>query len=158
MAFDVALGGEFFASFGFDGVMDVRGAAGIRNGLDGAEKVFAAAAGEEPAEALEMFVAFFLVASARVEVGAGAVALPDLDESIADRLSAFVENPAGNPGDFADCGSEAVIDDEEVVIGIEGKFVGIERAFGLGRSASEFFGEEAGGGGERGEESGVAQE
>ena len=35
-------------------------------------------------------------------------------------------------GDFTDAGSDAFVNDEQIVVGVEREFVGIERAFGLG--------------------------
>lgn len=44
VAFDVALGGPFLAALDFDGEVDVRGAAGVGDGFDGAEVVAAVGA------------------------------------------------------------------------------------------------------------------
>ncbi len=49
-------------------------------------------------------------------------------------------------GDLANGRGEAVVDDEEVVVGVEREFVRIEGAFANGSRGEELFREQAGGG------------
>ena len=70
-----------------DAEVDVRRASGVGNGLDGAEEVLAILAGLEAPVALEVGVVA-RVAVARVDVGAIAIDLPDLDQRPRDRLAA----------------------------------------------------------------------
>lgn len=144
LAFDVALGGEFFTAFGFNSEMDVGSAARIRDGLDRAKEVFAGRTGEKAAEALEMGVSFVLVIGAAVEVSAIFIDLPDFDEGVADGLAVLVEDAAAEPGDLADSRRGGIVDDDEVVIGIEREFIGVERSFGLAGGFYQFLGEQAG--------------
>jgi len=159
VVFDVTLSGPFFAALHFDGEVDVRGAAWIGDGFDGAEDVFAGGAGEEAAERLEVFVFFGdIAAAAGVAVDPGAVALPDFDEGVADGLAVWAEDAAAEPCDLADGWGGGVVDDEEIVIGVERERVRVERAFGLGRRLEEGFGEGAGDGPEGGGSGGGAAE
>jgi hypothetical protein len=76
-----------------------------------------------------------------VQVHAVAVDLPDFHERVADRLTAGIENLPGKVRDLADRRRDAVVDDDEIVIGIERQAVGLDRAFGLRWSEREGFGE-----------------
>src|SRR6185369_17799913 len=100
---------------------------------DRAKIVFAAGAGEETAKALEVLVLFVLLvaAVAGVQVDALAVALPDFDEGVLHRAAAGVEDTAGQVRDLSDGGRDAFVDDDQVVVGVEGELVRVERAFGL---------------------------
>ena len=72
-----------------------------------------------------------------------AVDLPDLDEGVADRVAPGVEDPAAQVGDLADGRRDAVVDDQQVVVGVERQLVGIERPLGLGRRPDQLVGEDA---------------
>src|SRR5262245_27961617 len=124
--------------------MNVRRSARIRDGLDSAENIFAGRAGDVTAEALEIRVALIGVPCLAVKIRAILVTLPDLDRGIADGLTVRIKNLSTHPGDFADCGSDAVINDQEIIISIEWKLIGIKRAFGLAWRPHQFFSEEAG--------------
>jgi hypothetical protein len=112
-----------------------------RHGLDGAEDVFAVGPGEESSEALEVAVTLGCVAGLGVEIGAVIVGLPDLDQRISHRLAMLVEDASGQPGDLADGRRDAVVHDDQVVVGIERELVGIERTLGLLRRARQSLGE-----------------
>ncbi|MFM1944907.1 MAG: hypothetical protein RI897_3889 [Verrucomicrobiota bacterium] len=155
VALDVALGGEEVLGFAADLKVDVWGAAGVGDGFDGAEVVFPGRAGEEASVALEVSVAFGLVAVLGVAVDAIPVGLPDFDQGIPDGVAAVVEEATAEVGDLADGGGEGIVEDEEVVVGIEGEAIGVEGAFCLGWGLGEFIGEgtgdgEPGGGREEG--------
>ena len=59
------------------------------------------------------------------------VALPDFDERVADRRALHVEDLAREVGDGADGGGDRVVDDDQVVVGVERQLVGVERPLGL---------------------------
>src|SRR5688500_582658 len=126
MSLHVALGGEFLHSFALDGIVNVRGAAGVGDWLDGAEVVFAAGAGEKAAESLEVFVALLLVAGAAVEISAVVIHLPDFDEHISQRFSAAIQYSAPEVSYFTDGRGNPVVDHDEVVVGVEGQMVGVK--------------------------------
>ncbi len=155
VALDVALGGEEVLGVATDLEVDVRGAARVGDGFDGAEVVFTGGAGEEASVALEVGVAFGLVAVLGVAVDAIAVGLPDFDQGIADGVATVVEEAPAEVGDLADGWGEGIVEDEKVVVGIEGEMIGVEGAFRLGGGLGEFIGEgsgdgEPGGGGQEG--------
>src|SRR6185369_4665121 len=131
-----------------DLVMDMRRAAGIGDGFDGAEIIFAGGSGQETAEPLEMTIPGGMGVPG-MEVNAIAVALPDFDEGVPDGIAAAIQDAAAQVSDFADGRGEAVIDDDEVIIGVERQFVRVKRAFGLGGRAQELLGEGAGDGEQR---------
>ena len=106
MAFDVALGCEFFLAFDFDGKVNVRAAAGICDRFNRAKIVFTTTAGHEPSKPLEVGVAFLTTAALGVEIDCVAVDLPDLDERVANRVAFRVENSTAEVGDFSDCRSD----------------------------------------------------
>src|SRR3712207_7970807 len=55
----------------------------------------------------------------RVQVDAAVVALPDLDDRVADRVALGVEDPAGQVGDLPDGRRDAVVEDQQVVVRVE---------------------------------------
>src|SRR5262245_3681412 len=124
--------------------MNVRRAAGIRNGLNSAENILAGGACDVAAESLEVRVALIGVSGLTVKISAILVTLPDFDRGIANRLTTPIENLSTHPGNLADGGSNTVIDDQEVVVRVEWKLIGIERALCLARRPHQFFSEEAG--------------
>src|SRR5262249_48621489 len=52
-------------------------------------------------------------------------------------------NPTAQVGDFADGGREGIVDDDQVVVGVQRQLVGVERSLGLPRSADQLLGERA---------------
>src|SRR5262245_66094152 len=92
-----------------------------------------------------------------MQVDALTVALPDFDESVLHRAAAGVEDAAGEVRDLADGGRDAVVDDDQVVVGVERELVRVEGALGLRRRAREFVGEGAAEGEEGGRECGAAE-
>ena len=61
-----------------------------------------------------------------------------------------VEDAAGEVRDLTDGRRDAVVDDQQIVVGIERQLVGIKRPFRLGRRQGECLGERAAGGPECG--------
>src|SRR5688572_12155605 len=134
MPVDKQLRREHAAAVLADGDMNVRGAEDaderVIDRLDRAEVVLALRVAEEASVSLKVAVETGWLAAARVHVRAGPVDLPDLHESIPHRLTRFRQHAAGQVRDLADGRSDAVIDDEEVVVGVERELVRIERPFG----------------------------
>lgn len=151
-ALGIELGGEeAFLFLVGDSEVDVRGAPAVSDGFDGAEVVSALGVGEEASVSLEVFFASAFAGGAfAVEVGAVGIGLPDFDEGVANGVALDVPDGAGEVSDFADGGGDGVVNEDEVVVGIEGEFVGVERAFGLAGGEGEGFGEGARGGEEGG--------
>src|SRR5262245_55506501 len=83
----------------FDLDVNVRRPAGIRHWLDGAKAILALRSGGELPEALEVCVASV---AALLKVHTLAVALPDFNDGVVDRLPAEAEHPAGQVRDLAD--------------------------------------------------------
>ena len=80
-----------------------------------------------------------------MEIDLIGIALPDLDHGILHRVAADVEDSADEMGDFAHSRGGAVVDDDEIVIGVEGELIGVEGPFGEGGCPHELFGEQSGG-------------
>jgi len=83
---------------------------------------------------------FLVVAAAavgRVQVDAAVIDLPDLDDRALDRLAGWRQHAAGQVRDLADSLRDAVVDDEQVVVGVQRQPVGVERAFGHARGAGQ---------------------
>src|SRR5262249_17301846 len=118
-------------------------ATGVRNGFDGAKQVIACRAGHETSEALKVHIALVLVDRAAVNVGAVVVALPDFDESAADRLAVTVEDAAAQIAGRAHGRRDRVVYDQQVVVGVERHLVRVERPFGLSRRLDQLLGENA---------------
>jgi hypothetical protein len=130
LAFDVTLRRPFIAPFHFDGEMNVAGTPRIKHRFDRAEIIFTAGPGHEPTKTLEIGFAFGVFVAA-VQINTIVVSLPDFDQHTAKWVPASIQNSAGKMGDLADGGSDGIIDDDEVVIRVQGKVVRIKRAFGL---------------------------
>lgn len=127
-----------------DREVNVRRAAGVGNRLDGSEIIDPAGIGEEPPVALEIRVAFPLVVRVpTVQVDAMVIHLPDLHHRIPDRTSVGRQNSAAQVGDFSQCRSDRVIEDDQVIVCIQRHLVRVERTFRhLGRG-SQFFSEDS---------------
>lgn len=158
MALDVALGDELFFALHFDGKMNVRRASGVGNRFDGTEQIFTGGTREKSSEALEVFVTLVGVARLRVEVSPIVVALPYFDERVPHGLAARIQDAAAQPGDFSKRRRDGVVQDEQVIVSIQGQLVRIERPFRLGRRPDEFLGESARDGEQRGAEAEPTEE
>ena len=62
----------------------------------------------------------------------------------ANRLTAGTEDPAGEMGDLANRRGDGIVDDQKIVIGVEGQLVWIKRPLRHARSLGELFGKHAG--------------
>ena len=69
----------------------------------------------------------------RMHVRRGAVHLPDFDEGVSHGLPGHREHAAGQVRHLPDGRRDRVVDDQQVVVGVQRHLVGIERAFS-GRS------------------------
>jgi hypothetical protein len=112
-------------------------------------KEFARGAGEEAAVTLKVRVVTVGVAPARMNVRRAAIHLPDFHERAAHGLSTGAEDASGEIGDFANGGRDGVVDNQQVIIGIERHLIGIVRTFGEARRSHQLVRKEAGRG-ERG--------
>jgi hypothetical protein len=144
MAVDQQLRGQHPLSVAADAHMDVRRAAGVGHGFDRAKIVLPGGTGQEPPVALEVLVASLLVAGAAVQVRALVVHLPDFDERVAEWRAGRVEDTAREVRDFTHGGRDRIVDDQQVVVGVERQAVRVERPFGQGRGLGEFLGENPG--------------
>src|SRR5207244_13097819 len=98
--------------------MYMRGPFGIEHRFDGAEVIIAARTGEEAPEPLEVLVILRAVHAARVNVGTVVVDLPDFDQGVADRITLEIQNSPAEVRDGADGGSDGIVDDQQIVVGV----------------------------------------
>ena len=124
--------------------MDVRRTARVGDRLDGAEVVFAGGTGEEAAEALEIGVPLRAAVAAFVEINAVMIDLPDFHQRVADRLALRIGHPPAEVRHAAQGGGEAIVQDDEVIVGIQREIDGVKRPLGLLRGERESFRERAG--------------
>src|SRR5262249_54177162 len=89
---------------------------------------------------LEIAVAFGVLVVG-VQVDTLAIRLPDLDESISNRVSLLIQDPPAQMRDLPDGWRDSLIDNDEVVIRVQRQFVGIKRSFGLPRGAHQVLSE-----------------
>jgi hypothetical protein len=119
-ALDEAFGRQQLLAALPDSSVDVgRRPALVGDRLDRPEVVLAGRTGQEAAVSLEVRIELLAVARGLLEVGAVLVALPDLDDGIAQRLALGVEELAGEMRDLADGRRNCVVDDQQVVVGVE---------------------------------------
>src|SRR6266568_3293543 len=143
LAFDVTLRRPLLAPFHFDREVNVPCASRVEHGLDGAKIVFAAGAGQEPAKALEVFVAL-RVSVTTVQIDPMVVHLPDFHQRVPYRIAFRVEDAPAQVRDFPNRRSDAVVDDDEVVVCVERQVVRIEWPLRLSGRADEFVAKGAG--------------
>lgn len=134
---------QFLASLPYPRVNVSSGPAAIRHRLDRPEVVLACGASKKSTVSLEVRVERTLVLRVLLQVSAVLIALPDLDHRIPQRLTTRVKNPAAEVRDFPHSRRDAVVDDQQVVIGVDWKFGGVERSFVGRRCSREFFRERA---------------
>ena len=109
--------------------------------LDRPEVVTTLRIGQEAPVALEVGIEPRRLTSAGVDVGASLIDLPDLDNRVADRLPGRRGDPSRQMRDLADARRDGVVEDQQVVIGIERQLVRIKRPLGRhGRRAGELLG------------------
>ena len=144
MPLDVGLGREAVAAWHLHGVMNVRRAAGVGNGLDGAEQVFTRGSRGESPEALEVLVPFVTVATASVQVGPVVIGLPDFNDSVSDRFSIRTQDPPTQVSHFTHGWGEVVVQDQQIVVGVERQMIGVEGPFRLRGSLDQFLSQQPG--------------
>jgi hypothetical protein len=108
------------------------------------EVVTALRVGEKTAVALEVPIVTGGLTSGSVDVRTSGVSLPDLNERVADWLPRRRQNAAGQQRDRPDGRRDGVVEDQQVVVCIEGQLVRIERAFCGCRGFQELLREGAG--------------
>ena len=133
LAGDVHLRGEAADAGGMHLEVDVRGAARVGDGADGAEGVAAVGIDRDAAVALEARVVALVAGVAGVIVDAARVALPDLDHGAADDLSPPVEDAPRDMGNLPYGLRRPALHAHEVGIHVGGEGQGIEGAFRLAR-------------------------
>lgn len=143
ISFDIKLRHQSLDARNCDLEMDVPCASRIQPRLYRPEKVLARRSRDEAPIALKIAVPIGNRAL-RVDISAVVVRLPDLDQSIANRLTALIENTATQPCDLADCRSNVVADDDQVVVPVERQPVRIIRPERLGRSKNKLLGKAPG--------------
>ena len=139
--------------------MDVRRAAArITHGLDGAEIILASRSCQESPKALEIRVVLGLLRAVG-QINAHAIDLPNLDGGVANWAAAGVNQAAAHVRDLAYGRRDRIVDDNQVVVGVQRQFRRIKRAFlGGGGFSAQFFGESAGHGEERRAQAQLTQE
>ena len=78
-----------------------------------------------------------------MKIDAVIVYLPDLDDGILDGRAARVQDAAGEVGNVAHGRRDRIIDDDQVIVGIERQLVRIEGPLGQAGGARKLFGEGA---------------
>ena len=138
--------------------MNVWRATGIWDRFDGAKHIFTGRSSQETPETLKVGVASFqVVATARVIIHAFGITLPDFDQGVANRFPPAIQDAAAQPGHFPDAGIGLIIDDHQIVIGVQWQSVRIKRTFGLLGGSNQFLGKETGNLPKRGSQSGGSQ-
>lgn len=117
--------------------MNVRGSAWVRNRFDGAEIILTRRSGGKSSETLKVRILLCFVAGFGMQVCAIVIALPDFHHSVFNRGAIGVKNLACNMSDLTHCGGDFVIDDNKIVVRIEGQFIRVEGAIGLVWSQSK---------------------
>lgn len=134
VARDKDLGAEDFLALDLDFEVDMRGTAGISDGFDGAESVGSGGVGFKCAKSLEIRVAAVCAVRSGVDVYAVAIDLPDFDCGVFDGCTRSVSDFSREVGDLPERGDFGAPDKDEVIVFINGHFVGIKRPFGNVRS------------------------
>jgi hypothetical protein len=99
--------------------MDMLATPGVRDRLNGAKEVFAAAAGEKSAEPSEVAIALIGIVGMAVKVSAVMIALPNLHGGTADRIAMAIEYSAAQVSDVALGRGKRIVAYEQVIIRIE---------------------------------------
>ena len=84
----------------------------------------------------------FALGAISVDIDPLAVHLPDFHEGVAHRLAVFVENAPAQVRDLANGRGNRVVDDDQVVVGVERQPIRVERPFGPRRCRGEFLREQ----------------
>src|SRR4051794_9688055 len=78
-----------------------------------------------------------------MQVHTAAVHLPDLDHGITERAATCRENATAQVCDLADGWCDRVVDDQQVIVGIEWQLIGVKGPFGKPRRSCQLLGEGA---------------
>src|SRR6266511_5600129 len=66
-----------------------------------------------------------------MKVSPAVVALPNFDDCVPNRFACGTEDSSAHVGNLAHARSQRVVDDDQIVVGIERQMIWVERAFGL---------------------------
>jgi len=146
MPLNVALGRELVSTGNFDSKMNVRSPSRIRDRLDRAEQIFSGRTGGEPSETLEVLVPLLSIIASRVQIGPIVVGLPDFDDRVPNRFAMGSENLPTQVSHLTHPRRQAVVQHQQIIVGVERQLVGIERPLGLRGSPGQLLREEAGDG------------
>src|SRR5262245_29097889 len=100
--------------------MNVTRSSRVQSRLYRSEEVFSCRTRQEPAEALKIPVSIRVTDACGMNVSAGVVRLPDFHCGIPHRLAALAENTSAEVSNLTHGGGDAVIDDKQVIVGVEG--------------------------------------
>ncbi|MEY4789940.1 MAG: hypothetical protein RLZ61_2158, partial [Planctomycetota bacterium] len=143
LTFYIALGAKKRFPCHFDFEMNVGCSAWVCYRFDSAEIILARSSGGKSPEALKVRILLCFVAGFGMQVCAIVIALPDFHHSVFDRGAIGVKNLACNMSDLTYRGSDFVIDDNKIVVRIEGQFIRVEGAIGLLWSQSKLLRKQA---------------
>ena len=143
IALDVQLRRQNALAILIDRVVNVRCPTHIFCRLDAAEVVLTSRSGQESSEALEVLVHLFL-STLGVNVGSGLIGLPYFNDRVSNGIARQIQDASGQVCDFSDGWRDRVVEQEQVIVRIQGQSVGIEGTFGLACRTSQFFGEKTG--------------
>ena len=94
---------------------------------------------------LEVHIPRLLVGAAGVDVHPPTVHLPDLHQGVTNRVATHIEDTPPQMRDLPRSRRNRVTDNDQIVIGVQGQSVRIERPCALPRCPDKLFGEHPGG-------------
>ena len=156
-----ALAGEGAFVLSVNRDVNVWSASGIDYRFDRAEVILSVSRRHEATKTLEVAIAFRAIEAAvlGMNVSSLVIDLPNFDAGVGNRVAFDIGHFSVEMSDGSDGGRDLVVDADEIVIGIKGKFIRVEWPLGHGRGGGQGFGEGAGSGEEKGRaESGAAEE
>ena len=93
-----------------------------------------------PEDGRPFLIALLAIGAFSVQIDPVVIHLPDFNDRIADRFSHRTESPSSEVRDLSHSGRDGVVDDQQVIVSVQGERVRIERAFSLPWRSSQFFG------------------
>ena len=76
-----------------------------------------------------------------MDVRAAIIHLPNFDCDVANRAAVSVADFSGQVRNFTDRGRNRVVQDQQIVVGVQRQMIRLERPFALGRRLFQFVGE-----------------
>ena len=124
--------------------MKMGGAWSVGNGTNRPEVITALRTGEESTIPLKVGIALLSASRpAGMDIASFGVCFPEFDDNARGRGSVAVENLPVEVGDFSDRRLQRIVDQDEIIIRVEGQFVRIERAFRLEGSDHQLLGKKS---------------